>query len=262
MRLDRFVLAVGMVAYCADASNTAAAVFERRLIPIVAAGQAGVSGSSWSVRVFGVSEATPHELLGVKYFFPLPGVGRIPMQLAIPVSEEEPPGSIVYVPSRAAETIHLSAELFERSSAAQPVALPVVPEREFYASTRYHLGLLRTRDNRVMLRVYSLDLDTVQPAVRVRLQSEALPDLDGGWEFFYERDHLLSVEQKMMPDYEETMTVPVRPLALELPLDALLANVPEGAEFAVSVVPLNGLRIWSMLSETNPANHVTIRIDD
>lgn len=225
--------------------------YEPRLIPIAADETRGAFGTVWNTKVTVVGELPVEtEPIGFIFAFVPPGVARSqPIELAVPGSIAEPPGTIVYIRSEAANTVHMTATVRERGS-ADAIPIPVVRQNAFANRTGYFLGLIRKPSTRLTLRVYSIDLSAADPQVRVRVQANVPPYLRP-WEFVYDQPCRLSVRQRMMSDYQGTVSLPVRPLALELGLDALLSNVPEGAELAISVVPLGDLRIWSMLSETD-----------
>lgn len=225
--------------------------FERRLIPLAAIGSQGAFGTVWSTYVISVGELAETEVIGFVVTSVPPVVGRSqPVSEVVPRSVDEPPGTIVYVPRAAAHAVHLTAVVRERSGSGEEVVLPVVREDAFATRTAYFMGLTQTSSTRLTLRVYSLDLDAARAEVRVRIQANVPPYLRP-WEFVYDRVHVLSARQRLMSDWQGTVSVPIRPLALELGLDSLLPTIPEGAELAVSVVPAGELRIWSMLSETN-----------
>lgn len=237
--------------------------FERRLIPLAAAGTPGAFGTVWNTRVTAVGERTLTELIGFIVTSVPPGVGGSqPLPLVVPRSVAEPPGTIAYIPIEAADLVHLTAVVEERSGSHEEVPIPVVRESAFAHRTGYFLELIRKRSTRLTLRVYSLDLLATDAQVRVRVQMNAPPYLRP-WEFVYDQAHPLSAHQRMMSDYQGTVSVPIRPLALEIGLDSVLADVPEGAELAVSVVPMGELRIWSMLSETDSSTQrVVLRYVD
>lgn len=233
------------------------------LIPIAADETRGAFGTVWNTKVTVVNEQSVEtEPIGFIFTFVPPGIARSqPRDLAVPGSVGEPPGTIVYVRSDAADSVHMTASVRERGS-ADAVQIPVARGDAFANRTGYFLDLIRKPATRLTLRVYSLDLAAADPAVRVRVQANVPPYLRP-WEFVYDQPHALSVRQRTMSNFEGSVTLPVRPLALELGLDALLSNVPEGAELAISVVPLGDLRVWSMLSETDSTTQrVTLRYVD
>lgn len=245
------------------ASLVEAQTYERRLIPLAADATPGAFGTVWNTRVTAVGELPGEtELIGFLVTFVPPGVARSqPIPLLVPRSVNEPPGTIAYIPSDVAQTIHLTAIVEERHS-REEVAVPVVREDAFANRTGYFMDLTRNASSRLTLRVYSLDLAADDASVRVRIQAN-IPPYFRPWEFIYDDVHPLTVQQRMMSDYQGTVSLPVRPLALELGLDSLLTNVPEGSELAVSVVPAGELRIWSMLSETNSSTQrVALRYTD
>jgi len=246
-RHTQLLIAIAM-ATCLHAQE-----YERRLIPLAAGGTPGAFGTVWNTRVMAVGEGPLTELVGFVITSVPPGVGSSqPQPLVVPRSVAEPPGTIAYVPAAASDRIHLTAVVEERSGSHEEIPIPVVRESAFANETRYFLDLIRMPGKRLTLRVYSLDLAAQNPQVRVRIQVNVPPYLHP-WEFVYDQPYALSNQQRLMSDYQGTVSVPVRPLALELGLDSLLASVPEGAELAVSVVPVGELRIWSMLSETDSA---------
>lgn len=237
--------------------------YERRLIPLAALGTPGAFGTVWNTRVTAVAEGDLTELVGFIVTSVPPGVGSSqPQPLVVPRSVAEPPGTIAYIPAGASARVHLTAIVEERSGSHEEISIPIVRERAFTNETGYFLDLTRRPTRRLTLRVYSLDLTAADAQVRVRIQVNQPPYLRP-WEFVYDQAHRLLALQRLMSDYQGTVSLPVRPLALEIGLDALLRDVPEGAELAVSVVPIGELRIWSMLSETDGVTQrVTLRHTD
>lgn len=257
LRRIQLFLAIA-IATCLQAQE-----YERRLIPLAAGGTPGAFGTIWNTRVTAVGEGPLTELVGFIVTSVPPGVGSSqPQPLVVPRSVAEPPGTIAYIPAVASDRIHLTAVVEERSGSHEEITIPVVRESAFVNETRYFLDLIRTSKKRLTLRVYSLDLSASDARVHVRMQINAPPYLRP-WEFVLDQPYALSVQQRLMSDYQGTVSLPVRPLALELSLDAFLASVPEGAELAVSVVPVGGISIWTMLSETDSATQkVTLRFAD
>lgn len=250
---------------CSVVLHASAADYERRLIPIAAGPTPGAFGTIWATNTKAVGESpTEIEIVGVLPTRIPPGYGHsYPGNVALPTSVNEPPGTILYIPSDGSGALHVSAELEERQITDVATPLPVVKEREFIAQTRYFLHLEKRAAVRLYLRVYSLDLSHPAPNVRIRIQANTLPS-SNPWIFVYDTVHTLSAQQKTMTDAAGMVTVPIRPLAIEVPLDALLGNVPEGVELAVSVVPVSpDLKIWAMVSETdNITQRVSLRTPD
>ncbi|HEX2836062.1 MAG TPA: hypothetical protein VHW00_23860 [Thermoanaerobaculia bacterium] len=250
---------------CGVGLHAGAIDYERRLIPIAAGPTPGAFGTIWATNTMAVGESsTEIEIVGVLPTRIPPGYGHsYPGNVALPTSVNEPPGTILYIPGDASGALHISAELEERQLTGTATQLPVVKEHEFLARTRYFLHLEKRAGARIHLRVYSLDLSHVAPNVRIRIQANTLPS-SNPWIFVYDSVHTLSAKQQTMTDVAGTITVAIRPLAIELPLDALLRDVPDGVELAVSVVPASeDLKIWAMVSETdNASQRVSLRTPD
>lgn len=241
---------------CALVTN--ASEYERRLIPITVTETPGAFGTRWTTRVSAVQELqTGVEIVGDLNDLPGSVGGSQPYRILPLPSQDEPPGSIVHVPKDAAQAVHIGARLLQRGAiASEETVLPVVAEHDFVSRTRYFEQLSNDPAERVHLRAYSLDLQHPDPAVRVRVQATWV-GATAGWSFIYDAVHPLTVLQKQTTSLEGE-TFALRPLALELSLDAILDTVPEHADIAISVMPASeGLRIWAMVSETN---NVTQRV--
>lgn len=246
-----FVFSVALGASAAD--------FERRMIPVAAASTAGAHGTVWTTRATIVADVTQTEIIGLIAINVPPVYSRaFPNRVALPFTENEPPGTVLYIPRDDAPNVHFTATLMEHERSQDPwsapprqlIGLPVVRESDFVNRTIYFADLTKDVRSRRHLRVYSLDLDDDEPVVRVRMQAAFESD-PNPWDVVAEAPHRLTAVQRFMTDYQGTVSLPVRPLALELDLDSLLAAVPDGAAIAVSVVPPPGLRIWALVSETN-----------
>jgi hypothetical protein len=122
-----------------------------------------------------------------------------------------------------------------------------VSEDEFVNGTRYFSNFRNSRNERVHLRVYSLDLERPDASVRIRVQA----DLPAGWTFIHDDEYKLDVKQRYTSLLGPDNLVEQRPLALEVLLDPILRDVPDNADIAVSVKPVNDLNVWAILSETN-----------
>jgi hypothetical protein len=239
--------------------GVAAAEYERRLIPVTVVLAPGAFGTTWTTRVAAVQELeTGVDIIGDTNAMP-GSVGRSqPYRLFPPPSENEPPGSILYVPKEAADQVHISARIVRTGGGAtEETVLPIVSEDEFVAHTLYFLQLTKSAHERLHLRGYSFDLDHPSPIVRIRVQATWLGSTEG-WTFVYDQLHTLNVQQKEVTPSVGGETFALRPLAIDFPLDPILRSLPEGAEVAVSLLPATpGLRIWGMVSETN---NVTQRV--
>jgi hypothetical protein len=248
MRALRGVLCSFFVVLVAEA---AAAQFERRLAPIAVTGTLGAFSSSWTTRATVLAEQGV-EIVGLLPVNVPPGFsGSIPQLAVLPPSENEPPGTILYIPADRAQGVHVSTVL-RRGSSNDLTFLPVVREQEFTSAARFFMQLKKEEGKRLRLRVYSLDLEHSTPTVRLRIQS-SYPLTDQPWTVALDSVITLTARQKMMTDYQGTVSLPVRPLAVEVSLDDLLTSVPAGADLAVSVVPTTDLRIWAFVSQTDNA---------
>jgi hypothetical protein len=247
------LVALLILAYAALAP---AAEYERRLIPIVVSLAPGAYGSVWRTRVTAVQELKDGaEIVGDMTLDVPPWLGGSQPYGVFPLlSDHEPPGAILHVRKDVAPAIHISARLEQRgSSELEEFPIPVVAEDDFVNHTLYFMPLTRRTDRRMHLRVYSLDVERETAAVRVRIQAR-LPI--AGWSFVYDEVHPLGVEQKTMTSIEGGEPLPLRPFAIEMLLDSLLAELPPDTELAVSVLPADeGLRIWGIVSETDNATH-------
>lgn len=235
----------------ASATLAGAAEYERRLIPVTVQAPGGY-GTFWSTRATAVQELEEgSEIIGDMTMDLPSGIGGSqPYRIFPPLSENEPPGAIMHVRKEFAHAIHISARL-EQVGSAQPqeIHIPVVREKEFEHRTLYFAPLVRRPTRRMHLRVYSLDVERPMAAVRVRIQT---PLRLTGWTFVYDKVHALAVRQRTMTSQEGGDSLPLRPYALELLLDPLLADIAPDSEMAVSIVPVDeGLRIWGILSETD-----------
>lgn len=232
-----------------------AAEYQRRLVPVTVVGAPGAYGTRWTTRVIAVQELEDGtEIVGDMSLDIPPGLGGSQPYRVFPLpSENEPPGSILYVPKDFATLVHISAQVEQTGPTAnEPAVLPVVSEEEFVGHTLYFPQLTKDSRERLHLRVYSLDLEHPIPAVRVRVQANLASPMTG-WTFVYDEVHLLSALQKFTTSLENGGgNFALRPLSSQLSLDHILTAVPEGADLAVSVMPASeNLRIWAMLSETN-----------
>jgi hypothetical protein len=237
-----------LVAVLWTSSLTAAEQYERRLIPVAVGLAPGAFGSTWSTRV--EAAHTGIHIVGDMDNMPK-SIGNFQPHGIFPLpSEQEPPGAILYVLKDVAELVHISARIVQTgASLHEETPIPVVREGDFAARTLYFLQLKNSADERVRLRVYSLDLDHPDPAVRVRVQATWLGALRG-WTFVYDQVHQLDVRQKQT--FFDGQIFFLRSLAAEISLDGILDTLPEDAQIAVSVLPASeNLRIWAMLSETS-----------
>ena len=193
------------------------------------------------------------------------GKGRSQPYNVFPMpSEGGPPGAILHVRKDVADKVHISTRLYLRQNSVvfqDSAVLPVVSEREFVDHTLYFLRVVNDEDERVHLRVYSLDLNHRNPVVRVRVQASWLAT---AWHLIYDQVYFLEVRQGERIPGDGGPPFPLRPLAIELSLDSIFDTVPAGADIAVSVLPAApDLRIWAMLSETNNATQrVRIALPD
>jgi len=250
-------IVAGAVVLCAGAAEPG---YERRLIPIAAADAPGAYASRWTTHVVAVQDlAFGVEIIGSAFVDLPPDVGgAIPTRIPVPASQNEPPGTILSVRSDVAPRVHLSARLEQHGDlVSESTPFPVVSEHLFSSNTRYFSQMTKQPLERMMLRVYSLDIDHPSPVVRVRIQASWIGK-QNGWTFIYDVRHQMRANQRNLSSWDGSITVPVRPLALELSIDALTSTIPDGAEIAVSITPdAPGLSTWAMLSETN---NVTQRV--
>jgi hypothetical protein len=186
--------------------------YERRLIPIAVSDLHGAFGSVWSTVVYVVQEGTGRVIIGPDYVgLPIAFGNSLPHVLGPPPTQNEPPGSIFYVPKVAAEGIHISARLLQKGSdPPEEVTIPVVSEDEFVNGTRYFSNFRNSRNERVHLRVYSLDLERPDASVRIRVQA----DLPAGWTFIHDDEYKLDVKQRYTSLLGPDNLVEQRPLAL------------------------------------------------
>jgi hypothetical protein len=250
MRKLLVLIALCSILPLSAAGQSGLEAYERRLIPITASNVPGPFGTKWSTLVWVVQEGEGGRLIGGPEYVGLPvgGGNSNPYGLSPPPTGNEPPGGIMYVPREAAALIHISARLYEHGSLpAQEIPLPVVTEDEVVNQTRYFAGLANNSSERVHLRVYSLDLDRPNAAVQVRVQAQ----LSGGTRFIYDQEYPLQVQQRYTSLFGREPFFPIRPLAVEVLLDPILRQAPDGVEIAVSVKPVDDLRVWAVLSETN-----------
>jgi hypothetical protein len=244
-----------MLAMTSFVTPAMAGEYERRLIPLTVVLAPGAFATTWTTRVAAVQELeTAVEILGDTPDMP-GSVGRSQPYRLFPLpSVNEPPGSILYVPRDAAGQVHVSARVVRTGEGvSEETVLPVVSEDEFVDRTLYFLQLTAKAEERIHLRAYSLDVTHPEPFVRVRVQATWTGSRDG-WAVVYDQLHALTAQQKQTSPGAGGETYPLRPLSVELSLEPVLRNLPEGAELAVSVRPVaEGLRIWALLSETNNA---------
>jgi hypothetical protein len=231
------------------------AEYERWLLPLATNSQSGLLGSSWSTGVYGTHTGEGILVRGFDYRVPFfaPSEGMLYTPIPFFTEPGEPPGSILYVPKETVEHVHLTARLGQRGAGRQDLtSLPVVPERNFVAGTLYFLGLDKQVDERLMLRVYSLDLDRSDAAVRVRI--EAPVDEFPRRETIFDAEVPLVVRQRMTSLFGEVFAV--RPLAVEIPLDEPLQRAKGEGRIVITVAPaVQGLRIWGFISETDNATN-------
>ncbi|HVS30328.1 MAG TPA: hypothetical protein VMS98_02635 [Thermoanaerobaculia bacterium] len=106
-----------------------------------------------------------------------------------------------------------------------------------------------------MLRVYSLEIDRADAAVRITV---AIRDDDRIPHTRVVTDVTvpLSARQRILTgiaDSGERGSLPIRPLAADLSLDGIVAAaLPPASQFTVTVTPLvDNLPIWAFVSETD-----------
>lgn len=237
-----------------------AAEYERWLFPITVNRSNGLRASKWSTVVYGLHTQDGILVRGFDYddgstFAPPPTV----LYFGSPYFTDpgESPGHIVYIPKESVDHVHLTARLWQEGSGrVDQNSLPVVREREFVSGTIYFLGMDKDPDERLMLRVYSLDLDRTDAAVRVRIVAPV--DQFKKRETILDGVLALSAHQRMTSLFGETFAV--RPLAAELPLDGPMERAVSGGPILITVTPeVEGLRIWGFISETdNATNRVQI----
>ncbi|MGN6187051.1 MAG: hypothetical protein ACTHQM_25730, partial [Thermoanaerobaculia bacterium] len=124
-------------------------------------------------------------------------------------------------------------------------------ESDFLPRRSYFMDIQKQAQARIYLRVYSLNLDHPHPHVRVRVQANYEP-YSTPWETVYDETHALTAKQRIWTDWQNTVAVPIRPLALQIQIDPLIASLPDNAEIAISVSPAaSDLAIWPMVSVTD-----------
>jgi hypothetical protein len=237
----------------AYAALAPAAEYERRLVPVAVVMAPGAHGTLWTTRAKAVQELEEGtEIVGDLTLDVPPWIaGGQPYNVFPSSTDREPPGAIMHVRKDVAHAIHISARLLQHGPGREheETAIPVVGEDEFVNHTLYFMPLTRRSDRRVHLRVYSLDVERATAAVRVRIQA---PLPFRGWTFIYDTVHALDVHQKTRTPMEGGDPLPLRPYAIEMLLDPLVADLPPDTELAVSVVPADeGVRIWGIVSETD-----------